>query len=86
MSDKIGTPVGPSEWFKGEMKLRTVRLAPVRVHWLCPQDGCAGEMKPNGLVWPTAQPGYHHTCTSCGYTCATTAGRFPRVEYEETLE
>lgn len=72
-----------SGWFKGEVVLTRTPLWPVRVRWPCPVDGCSGEMKINGFVWPTIPEGYHHTCTICGFTAAISGKRYPAVEYEE---
>lgn len=80
--DAIKTPVGVSRWFRGKPKLERFRVEVYEEHWLCPQDGCDGEMLPNGFVWPTGDPGHHHTCNKCEYTAAI-HGRFPRTVHKK---
>lgn len=46
--------------------------------WLCPNRECAGEMKDSGWTWPTGDPGYHHTCSVCGFTAAIHGATYPR--------
>ena len=60
---EIGTWDRLSGWFKGEPEIAGGR-------WSCPAEGCAGHMVANGFVWPTFDPGYHHTCDACGFTAA----------------
>jgi hypothetical protein len=78
--DKFGTAIGGARWFNGEPAITETPMVPVQLRWLCPIDDCGGEMKFNGMVWPTGQPGYHHSCDKCGFTAAV-HGKFPRVEY-----
>lgn len=82
---KFGNTIAGSRWFTGEPELRRQRKIPVEVRWICPHDGCGGEMKLNGSVWPMSNPGYHHTCDKCGFTAAVHA-RYPRIEYEDEAE
>lgn len=52
-----------SDWYFGPMTINT------RHTWPCPQ--CTrGDMVFNGDAWMTTHPGYHHTCTACGFTTA----------------
>ena len=46
--------------------------------WLCPNRECAGEMKDAGWMWPTFDPGHHHTCSECGFTAAIKGCTYPR--------
>jgi hypothetical protein len=73
---------GQTSWFSGEPEVVEKELVPYRRVWLCPEDDCDGEMKFNGFTWPTADPGYHHTCTKCGFTAAVHA-KYPGVGYKE---
>lgn len=79
----IGTVAGPSRWFNGEPNLTRERLVPVMVRWICPMDGCGGEMKPAGFTWPMSPPGNHHKCTGCGFMAALRGKCYPAIEYEE---
>ena len=74
------------EWFRGEPKTSRTRLVPVMVRWLCPQEGCSGEMKYSGSSWPTGTPGYHHYCSVCGQGAAMGGKQYPLIEYEELWE
>lgn len=80
---QFGEPISGSRWFTGEMRILRKRKIPVIVRWLCPYPDCEGEMQPNGTIWPTGDPGIHHTCAVCGFTAAV-HDRFPKVEYEDT--
>lgn len=71
------------EWFAG---LPATKVSPVltrREIWPCPQSDCPGTMEYNGFQWPVNPPGYHHTCSACGYTVVTNAGAFPRIIHVE---
>lgn len=65
-------------WYSGEVKTRDDGQ-PVTRHWMCPEEGCEGEMKSTGTMWPTGSPGYHHRCTVCGVGYAIHNQRFPRI-------
>jgi len=71
------------EWYRGEPEIESRKVYPVREVWKCPKSDCDGEMEFNGASWPTADPGYHHTCTKCGYTAAIHGKGFPRINYKE---
>ena len=79
--DKFGSPCGGSRWFNSEPKITERVMVPVEEHWSCPVENCDGEMKFNGMTWPTGNPGYHHTCDKCGFTAAISGKRYPRIAY-----
>jgi hypothetical protein len=79
--EQFGRTISGSRWFTGKPSVTRTRVIPIQVTWNCPIDGCDGEMVENGMVWPTGDPGYHHTCNKCGFTAAVHE-RFPRFEYE----
>lgn len=82
--EQFGNTIAGSRWFKGEPQITRRVMRPVQERWLCPHDGCDGEMLSSGWNWPTNPPGYHHTCTVCGFTAAPMSGQhFPRITYEE---
>lgn len=68
-----GETIAGSRWFKG---VPTVVIVESEVAWHCPTTDCDGVMKFNGSVWPTGVPGYHHTCTVCGFTAAIKGALF----------
>lgn len=70
------------EWHSGEPKIREEPVRPVRERWMCPKEGCVGEMVFNGTTWMTCDPGYHHTCSECGHTAAVRGATYPRVVYK----
>lgn len=76
--DKFGKPIGGSRWFNQEPEVRRTEVKTFREEWMCPCDGCPGEMTFNGMSWPTGGPRYHHTCHVCGFTAAVHAN-YPRV-------
>ena len=79
--EKFGNSCGGSRWFKGEPKIEEQRMIPVNQRWICPIDGCGGEMKFNGMTWPTGSPGYHHSCNKCEFTAAIHGAKYPRMTY-----
>lgn len=79
--EKFGNSCGGSRWFNAEPKLEERRMVPVQQRWMCPIDVCGGEMKFNGMTWPTGNPGYHHTCDKCGFTAAIHGAKYPRMAY-----
>lgn len=81
--DAFGSPIGNSRWLKGEPTLIETPMQPVRVIWPCPMDECAGEMEFNGCTWPMSIPGYHHSCSKCGFTAAIAGKKYPTIEYRE---
>lgn len=84
--EKFGAQCGGSRWFEGDPTIVEKPVVMVRVVWPCPVQGCAGEMKFNGMTWPTGDPGYHHTCTQCRFTAAIRGHQYPGVEYREKVE
>lgn len=74
----IGSIGGGSRWFNREPEVRRTEVKTYRETWMCPCDGCHGEMEFNGHTWPTGDPGYHHTCSNCEFTAAVHAC-YPRV-------
>jgi len=72
-----------TDWFGGEPNIQQEPKRPVLSRWICPQDGCGGEMKFNGMTWPMNPPGYHHTCDKCGFTAALSGRHYPTIEYVE---
>lgn len=81
--NEFGEPCGGSRWFSGTLKIDKKRMVPVQLRWMCPIDDCDGEMKFNGMTWPTGDTGYHHSCNKCGFTAAIRGERYPRIGYEE---
>ncbi len=82
--EDFGRTIAGSRWFKGPVTtLVRKKMIPVEVRWMCPMDGCDGEMEDNGMRWPMNIMGYHHTCTKCGFTAALSGKSYPTVEYEE---
>lgn len=71
------------EWFFAEPALESKPMRPVRVGWLCPTEGCAGEMVATGVNWPMNSVGYHHKCTVCNNILAIQGKTFPRIEYAD---
>jgi len=71
------TTGGQSRWFNAEPEIAEKPVQTFEQRWMCPMDDCSGEMVFNGLTWPTGDPGYHHTCDTCGFTAAI-HDRYPR--------
>jgi len=78
----IGTVNGTCRWFNGKPRVVGAEVKTVRERWLCPLEGCSGEMVSTGMMWPTGPGGYHHTCTECGLTAALSGVEYPRIVYE----
>ncbi|WP_241299363.1 hypothetical protein [Burkholderia stabilis] len=76
----FGDPIAGSRWFNG---VPTVALSDGEVVWNCPATKCDGTLKFNGSIWPTGTPGYHHTCTSCGFTAAIKGAIFGSPDGED---
>lgn len=83
-SQKIGTPVGRSEWFNGdldEIECRT-EVKAYRIDVVCP--ACrAGIMEFTGFTWSTNPPGHHHKCDTCEYICAFQGRIYPSIRHED---
>jgi len=78
--EEFGTTIAGSRWFNQTPKTRRVKVETYEEHWDCPMQGCKGEMRSNGNVWPMHPAGYHHTCSECGFTAAPYGGAsFPRT-------
>ena len=84
--EPIGTPSGESRWFSRAPNIAEQPMVPIQERWLCPVEGCEGEMVYNGLTWPTASPGYHHTCTQCRFTAAVRGVHYPKISYRPCQE
>jgi hypothetical protein len=68
-----------AEWHNGEVVTKRVEVKTFHEVWICPQDGCDGEMQYNGYSWSCYPEGHHHTCTKCGFTSVPHEGMmFPR--------
>lgn len=77
--DDFGRDIGGSRWFNqvptlGERVDKQNRLL---ITWLCPMDGCNGEMKSTGKRWLSSPPGFHHACTKCGFQAALEGVEYP---------
>jgi hypothetical protein len=75
-----------SEWFLGEPHIAQVLMVPVQERWLCPKEGCDGEMKFTGERWCTNPYGNHHKCAKCEYTAALRGETFPRIVHRPAHE
>lgn len=82
--NEFGAACAGSRWFRGEPNLKKTPMRPVNVTWPCPVTPCDGEMRFNGMMWPTGDPGYHHTCTKCGFKAAIKGNKYPSIRYEES--
>ena len=76
---KFGDTIAGSRWFNGAP---SVSVSGGEVVWNCPSTGCNGHMRFNGSVWATGSPGYHHTCTNCGFTAALKGAVFGEPDDE----
>ncbi len=81
--DAFGSPIGGTRWFNTEPTIEREPLIPMHASWRCPISDCGGEMKFNGMTWPTGNPGYHHTCDKCEFTAAVRGKKYPCIEYLE---
>lgn len=81
--EKFGASIAGSRWFNVEPRIEEKRMVPVQQRWLCPIEECEGEMVFNGMTWPTGDPGYHHTCSKCGFTAAIRGATYPQVVHVE---
>lgn len=83
--EQFGTSIGiafpqsqMSRWFLGKPNIvKTYKLWTAK--WICPIEGCFGEMIFNGAIWPMSPPGYHHTCDKCGFTAALSGRKYPGI-------
>ena len=73
---KYGDPISFSRWFRGEPIITEEKTWR---RWMCPFDDCDGEMVYTGTIWPTGDPGYHHTCSKddCKFTAAIKGHEYP---------
>lgn len=79
--EKFGRTITGSRWFNGNPFVIVRSVTPVEENWACPIAGCTeGIMVYNGMQWPVNPPGYHHTCSKCGFTAAVHE-KYPRVVY-----
>jgi hypothetical protein len=76
---EFGEPCGNSRWFNREPNITRIDVKTFRELWPCPCD-CDGQMIFNGQVWSTNPPGYHHTCSRCGFTAAVHT-KYPRITH-----
>ena len=84
--NEFGKQCANSRWFRGEPLLIERPVRTYEQRWMCPVKPCDGEMRYNGMMWPTADPGYHHTCSKCGFTAAITGAQYPRTRIEVEKE
>jgi hypothetical protein len=61
-------------------RFRDEPVTPVWRHWLCPKDGCDGEMKSTGHGLTTLSTSWQHRCTKCQHE-ALAGANYPRVAY-----
>lgn len=69
------------EWFNGEKDITEESVVPIRQRWMCPENGCDGEMIYNGTMWPMSPLGYHHICSKCGIGLAISGEHYPSIKY-----
>lgn len=51
----------------GDKKFRDEPVVPVFRHWLCPCEGCEGEMISTGYGLSTATTEWQHRCNKCSH-------------------
>lgn len=77
--DKFGEANGNTRWFHGTVRPQRKLVQTFQEIWSCPVTPCDGEMIYNGMMWPTGDPGFHHTCNKCGFTAAIHGAKYPRM-------
>lgn len=77
--EQFGESCAGSRWFNGKPEVSERLVQTYEQRWLCPVKPCDGEMQFSGMVWPTGDPGYHHTCSKCGFKAAVCGGMYPRT-------
>lgn len=75
--EQFGKTITGSRWFNQEPEIVERPVRTFEQRWLCPMDECSGQMVYNGMSWPMNPPGYHHTCSECGFTAAIHGKRYP---------
>lgn len=70
-----------SEYFHGEPDIKRVPVTTVRATWICPKEGCGGEMIATGLYQATNPPAFVHVCNKCHTHLLLDGKRFPSIEY-----
>lgn len=78
--ERFGRTIAGSRWFNGKPFITVRSVTPVQENWRCPLVDCNGFMVYNGSQWPMSPPGYHHTCSACGFTAAIHE-KYPRIVY-----
>lgn len=58
---------------------------PIEVRLFCDEDGCPGEMRPDGRCLASNPPWYPHVCEKCGAR-ENTRKVYPFIEYKEVRE
>lgn len=69
-------------WFTGEPTFQDEPRVPVYRRWVCPQEGCGGEMVFSGASWMTVPPGHQHICDRCGFG-AVLKNTYPKIVFLE---
>lgn len=81
----VGGTSTESRWYVGEPQIVTEPVTLAETFWPCPVDGCRGEMVASGQTWetdpPSADLGYHHVCSVCGFAAAILNVRYPVTTY-----
>jgi len=63
-----------------EPRIARAPVQPIRERWLCPVEGCAGEMKMSGFSKTIVRRSAHR-CDQCG-NVAYAKHSYPRIVYE----
>lgn len=63
-----------------ELKFRDEPVTPVYRHWLCPQDGCDGEMLGTGHGFATNRTSWEHKCGKCAHE-QWAEDHYPKITY-----
>lgn len=53
-----------------------------KVHYMCDDKNCGGEMQPTGLCLTSMPPLYPHTCSQCGIS-KNFPDTYPYIETEQ---
>lgn len=74
-----GENIGSSRWFYGAPTVVINEAG--QMTWICPVEGCGGEMEDTGEIWMSGDPGFHHQCNSCSFKAAITGAIFRPRSY-----
>ena len=86
MNEPIRTPFGNS-YVADEPMLKRVEMRTFEEHWVCPVEGCGGDMVYAKYVQPLGErPAYHHKCDKCGHVAAVILKQYPRTVNEPVHE